>query len=54
MVFALLAWLLILGRLVVMMTVLEVMGWEQQHGTEEVELRGPALPEGETRGPLVT
>jgi membrane protein len=45
-VFALLAWLLILGRLVVMMTVLEVMGWEQQHGTEVVQLRGPALPEG--------
>lgn len=48
-VFALLAWLLILGRLVVMMTVLEVMGWERKHGTEVVELRGPALPEGETR-----
>lgn len=45
-VFALLAWLLILGRLVVMMTVLEVMGWEKQHGTEVVELRGPALPGG--------
>jgi len=49
-VFALLAWLLILGRLVVMMTVLEVMGWERQHGTEIVELRGPALPEGSRPG----
>jgi membrane protein len=48
-VFALLAWLLILGRLVVMMTVLEVMGWEKKHGTEIVELRGPVLPKGETR-----
>ncbi len=53
-VFALLAWFLVLGRLVVMMTVIEVMGWEREHGTEVVELRGPAMPAGETRGPLVT
>jgi membrane protein len=48
-VFALLAWLLILGRLVVMMTVLEVMRWERTHGTEVVEMRGPALPRRKSR-----
>ena len=53
-VFALLAWLLVLGRLVVMMSVIEVMGWERNHGSEVVELRGPRLPAGESRGPLAT
>jgi membrane protein len=48
-VFALLAWLLVLGRLVVMMSVIEVMGWERNHGTEIVELRGPVLPPGDSR-----
>jgi membrane protein len=53
-VFALLAWLLVLGRLVVMMSVIEVMGWERDHGSETVAIRGPRLPPGESRGPLAT
>jgi membrane protein len=48
-VLALLAWLLVLGRLVVMMSVIEVLGWERDHGTEIVEVRGPVLPPGESR-----
>jgi len=44
-VFALLAWLLVLGRLVVFVTVLEVDGWERSHGTEEVVVKVPALPD---------
>ena len=42
-VVALLAWLLVLGRLVVFVTVIEVDGWERRHGTEEVTVRVPAL-----------
>ena len=42
-VFALLAWLLVLGRLVVFVTVIEVDGWEREHGTEEVIVKVPAL-----------
>ncbi len=45
-VFALLAWLLILGRRGVMMSGLEVLRGAKTHGTEVVELRGPALPDG--------
>jgi membrane protein len=44
-VFALLAWLLVLGRLVVFVTVLEVDGWERSHGTEEIRVKVPALPD---------
>jgi membrane protein len=44
-VFALLAWLLVLGRLVVFVTVLEVDGWERSHGTDEVVVKVPALPD---------
>jgi membrane protein len=44
-VFALLAWLLVLGRLVVFVTVIEVDGWERLHGTEEVTVKVPALPD---------
>jgi membrane protein len=44
-VFALLAWLLVLGRLVVFVTVIEVDGWERSHGTEEVIVKVPALPD---------
>lgn len=43
-VFALLIWLLVLGRLVVYVTVLEVMGWERTHGTTEVLVDAPTLP----------
>jgi membrane protein len=44
-VFALLAWLLVLGRLVVFVTVIEVDGWERRHGTEEVAVKVPMLPD---------
>jgi membrane protein len=44
-VFALLAWLLVLGRLVVFVTVIEVDGWERGHGTDEVVVKVPALPD---------
>lgn len=43
-VFALLAWLLILGRLVVYVAVIEVVGWERTHGTVSVEIQLPRLP----------
>jgi membrane protein len=43
-VFALLAWLLVLGRLVVIVSIVETLDWEQRHGTEEVVTRGPSLP----------
>jgi membrane protein len=48
-VFALLAWLLVLGRLVVFVSVIEVVEWERQHGTDELTVSAPALPEGEER-----
>ena len=44
-VFALLAWLLVLGRLVVFVTVIEVDGWERRHGTDEMVVKVPALPD---------
>ncbi len=43
-VFALLVWLLVLGRLVVYVTVIEVMRWERGHGTTEVLVDAPTLP----------
>jgi membrane protein len=43
-VFALLAWLLILGRLVVYVAVIEVVGWERTHGTVSAEIQLPRLP----------
>lgn len=45
--FALLAWLLVLGRLVVFVAVIEVDGWERKHGTEEIAVKVPLLPERE-------
>jgi membrane protein len=42
-VFALIAWLWVFGRLVVVITVLEVMGWEREHGTVDVTLRVPVV-----------
>ncbi len=44
-VLALLAWLLVLGRLVVFVNVIEVDGWERRRGTEEVMIKVPALPD---------
>jgi hypothetical protein len=39
--------LLVLGRLVVFVSVIEVVEWERTHGTEELPVSGPALPEEE-------
>jgi membrane protein len=44
-VFALLAWLLVLGRLVVFVALIEVDGWERNHGTEEIVVKVPLLPD---------
>jgi membrane protein len=49
-VFALLAWLLFLGRIVVYVAVIEVTGWERAHGTEETVIEMPALPEHTAAG----
>jgi membrane protein len=43
-VFALLAWLLAFGRLVVYVAVIEVVDWEKAHGTVSVEIELPRLP----------
>jgi len=43
-VFATLAWLLFFGRLVVYSAVLNVVRWEEDHGTKTVELEVPKVP----------
>jgi len=43
-VFALLAWLLVFGRLVVYTAIIEARLWERTHGDQRVELEVPALP----------
>jgi len=43
-VFAILAWLLIFGRLVVYATVLNVVRWEEEHGTDTVVIDLPHVP----------
>ena len=43
-VFAVLAWLLFFGRLVVYAGVLNVVRWEEDHGTVTVEIELPKLP----------
>lgn len=43
-VFAVLAWLLVFGRLVVYASVLNVVRWEEDHGTVSVEIEMPRLP----------
>jgi membrane protein len=48
-VFALLTWLLVFGRLVVLLSVIEVLGWERAHGTDDLVISGPALPAGDER-----
>jgi membrane protein len=48
-VFALLAWLLVLGRLVALVSVIEVVEWEQTHGTDAIVVSGPALPANDAR-----
>jgi membrane protein len=43
-VIAILAWLLVFGRLVALTAVIEVVLWEQRHGTVAVSLEVPARP----------
>jgi len=43
-VFAILAWLLFFGRLVVYAAVLNVVRWEHHHGTTTIDLDVPAVP----------
>lgn len=43
-VFAILAWLLFFGRLVVYSAALNVVLWERRHGTVSVEMEAPRLP----------
>ncbi|HEY5166115.1 MAG TPA: YihY/virulence factor BrkB family protein [Acidimicrobiia bacterium] len=43
-VFALLAWLLVFGRVVVYVPIVEARRWEHTHGDQRVELEVPALP----------
>ena len=43
-IFAMLAWLLVFGRLVIYAAVTNVVVWETQHGTVTVELPVPRLP----------
>ncbi len=45
-VFGVLAWLLMLGRLLVYVAVIEVSGWESDHGTEREPAELPKLPDG--------
>jgi len=39
-----LLWLLVLGRLVVYVAVIEVLSWEKQHGTVDEVVAVPRLP----------
>jgi membrane protein len=43
-VFAVLAWLLFFGRLMVYAATLNVVRWEEDHGTVTVELQAPRIP----------
>jgi hypothetical protein len=43
-VFALLGWLLLFGRLVVYAAVVEVLMWEGRHGTVQLTIEAPARP----------
>jgi membrane protein len=43
-VFAVLAWLLVFGRLVAFTAMVEVVLWEERHGTVEVSINVPARP----------
>jgi membrane protein len=49
-VFAILVWLLVLGRIVVFIAVIEVVGFETTHGTREVTIEVPAIPRREPKG----
>ena len=50
-VFATLAWLLFFGRLVVYATVVNVVRWEEDHGTVVLEMEAPRVA-GDTTGPV--
>ena len=43
-VFAVLAWLVFFGRLIVYASVLNVVRWEEDHGTVTAEVQVPRLP----------
>jgi membrane protein len=43
-VFAVLAWLLLFGRLVIYAAVIEVVVWERRHGTVQLTIEAPARP----------
>jgi uncharacterized BrkB/YihY/UPF0761 family membrane protein len=43
-VFALLVWLLIFGRVVVYVAIIEARGWERHHGEDRRDIEVPALP----------
>jgi membrane protein len=43
-VFAILAWLLFFGRLIVYAAVVNVVRWEEEHGTMVIDIRVPNLP----------
>jgi len=43
-VFALLTWLLVFGRIVVYVAIVEARGWERHHGERVVDVEAPALP----------
>lgn len=43
-VFAILAWLLLFGRLIVYSSVVNVVRWEEGHGTVVIDIRVPNLP----------
>ena len=45
-VFAVLAWLFLLGRLIVYSNLINVVLWEDRHGTVEVPIETPKVPEG--------
>lgn len=45
-VFALIAWLLVFGRVVVYVAMIESRQWERAHGDERVQVEVPAIPSG--------
>ncbi|MGH9025722.1 MAG: YihY/virulence factor BrkB family protein [Acidimicrobiia bacterium] len=49
-VFAILVWLLFMGRIIVFVAVIEVVGFESAHGTRQVTIEVPAIPRREPKG----
>jgi membrane protein len=52
-VFAIIAWLLFFGRLIVYSAVVNVVRWEEDHGTVIIDIRVPNLP-GDQQDPLAS